>query len=166
MTTTTSRFDASELEQRAATMPDEGMDVTRSWFDTWNRGDLDSFISLYAADAVVTPPASWIETGTLKGRPAIRRFFEGLRASWAGRDEAVLRELFRAGDRVVSRMDWQVRGRASDIETQIEVSNVNTILDGRIVRQRHYLEHAEAPQSARSRGVAAPRFARSSRARR
>jgi len=116
----------------------------RSWFDTWNRGDLDAFIELYAADAEVTPPPSWVETGTLKGRPAIRRFFEGLREAWEGQDEAVPEELFRAGDRVVSRMDWRVRGRASGIDTHIGITNVNTIEDGKIVRQHHYLDHDEA----------------------
>jgi ketosteroid isomerase-like protein len=125
-------------------MPDEALDVTRSWFETWNRGDLDAFIDLYSADAEVTLPASWVETGTLEGRPAIRRFFEGLKESWEGHDEAVLRELFRAGDSVVSRMDWQVRGRVSGIETHIDVTNVNTIEGGKIVRQRHYLDHDEA----------------------
>jgi ketosteroid isomerase-like protein len=125
-------------------MADEAMDVTHSWFDAWNRGDLDAFIDLYAADAEMTPPPSWVETGTFKGRPAIRRFFEGLKESWEGQDEAVLRELFRAGASVVSRMDWQVRGRVSGIETQIGVTNVNTIQCGKIVRQRHYLDHDEA----------------------
>jgi len=120
------------------------MDVIRSWFDTWNRGDLDAFIDLYAADADVTPPPEWVETGTFKGRPAIRRFFEGLKESWEGHDEAVLRELVSAGDSVVSRMDWQVRGRVSGIETHIGVTNVNTIEGGKIVRQRHYLDHDEA----------------------
>jgi ketosteroid isomerase-like protein len=144
MTKTTSRLDNAEPQRRAATMPDEAMDVTRSWFDTWNRSDLDTFIDLYAVDAEVTPPPSWIEAGTLKGQPAIRRFFEGLKESWSGHDEAVLGELFRAGDTVVSRMDWQVRGRASGIETHIEVTNINTIVNGKIMRQRHYLDHAEA----------------------
>jgi ketosteroid isomerase-like protein len=60
-------------------MPDEALDVTRSWFETWNRGDLDAFIDLYAIDAEMTPPSSWVETGTLKGQPAIRHFFEGLK---------------------------------------------------------------------------------------
>jgi ketosteroid isomerase-like protein len=125
-------------------MPDEALGVTRSWFDTWNRGDLDAFMALYAADAEMTAPPSWVETGTFEGRPAIRRFFEGLKESWEGQDEAVLRELFRAGDSVVSRMDWRVRGRASGIETHIGVTNVSTIEGGKIVRQRHYLDHDEA----------------------
>jgi len=120
------------------------MDVTRSWFETWNRGDLDAFIELYVPDAEMMPPTAWIETGALQGQPAIRRFFEGLKASWSGQDEAVLRELFRAGDSVVSRMVWQVRGRASGIETHLDVTNVNTIVGGKIIRQVHYLDHAEA----------------------
>jgi hypothetical protein len=41
-------------------------------------------------------------------------------------------------------MDWQVRGRVSGIETHIGVTNVNTIEGGKIVRQRHYLDHDEA----------------------
>ncbi len=125
-------------------MSDEGIDVTRSWFETWNRGDMDAFSELYAVDAEMTPPASWVETGTLRGRAAIRRFFEGLKQPWDGRDEAVLRELFRAGERVVARMDWQVRGRATGIETHIEVTNVNTVVGSRIVVQAHYLDHDEA----------------------
>ena len=58
-------------------MSDEGLSVTRRWFETWNRGDLDAFIELYAPDAELTPPASWVEAGTIKGRPAIRRSSKG-----------------------------------------------------------------------------------------
>ncbi|MFI5037051.1 MAG: hypothetical protein ACHP93_01060 [Solirubrobacterales bacterium] len=57
---------------------------------------------------------------------------------------AVLHELFKAGGRVVSRMDWQVRGRASGVETHLEITNVNTIESGKIVWQRHYFDHADA----------------------
>ncbi len=123
---------------------DAGMDVIDSWFDAWNRADMDAFADLYAPDAEMTPPASWVETAVLLGRPAIRQFFEGLREPWEGLDEAVLAEVFRAGDVVVSRMDWRVRGRASGIDTHLEVTNVSTIEGGKIVRQVHYLDHSEA----------------------
>jgi ketosteroid isomerase-like protein len=123
---------------------DEALDLVRSWFDIWNRGDLDAFIELYAVDAEMTPPPTWVETGTLKGQSAIRRFFEGLKEAWEGEDTAILRELVATGDDVVSRMDWQVRGRASGIDTHLAITNVNTIERGKIVRQRHYLDHAEA----------------------
>jgi ketosteroid isomerase-like protein len=123
---------------------DEALDVTRRWFDTWNRGDLDAFIDLYDADAEVIPDPVWVETGPFKGQAAIRGFFVGLKESWEGQGVAVLRELFTAEDKVVSHMDWQVRGRTSGIETHLEVTNVNTIEGGKIVRQRHYFDHGEA----------------------
>ena len=129
-------------------MSQEALDVTRSWFETWNRGDLDAFIDLYAVDAEMTPPTSWVETETLKGQPAIRRFFEGLREAWEGEDTAILQELISAGDTVVSRMDWQVRGRASGIDTHLGITNVNVVERGKIVRQRHYLDHTEALKAA------------------
>ena len=125
-------------------MSDEDLDITRRWFETWNRGDLDAFIDLYAIDAELTPPRSWVETGTVKGKPAIRRFFEGLREAWEGEDAAVLQELFRAGPDVVSRMDWRVQGRTSGIVTHLAITNVNTIESGKIIRQRHYLDFDEA----------------------
>jgi ketosteroid isomerase-like protein len=126
---------------------DPAIEVTRRWFATWNSGDLDAFIELYAVDAEMTPPASWVEAGTLAGRPAIRRFFEGLKEAWSGGDTAVLLELLRAEHAVVSRMDWRVSGRASSIDTHLAISNVNTIEHGVIVRQRHYLDHVEALRS-------------------
>jgi ketosteroid isomerase-like protein len=131
---------------------DEGLRVTRSWFETWNRGDLDGFMALYAVDAEMTPPASWVESGTIVGQAAIRRFFEGLKEAWEGEDTAVMRELFRAGEEVVSRMEWHVRGRTSGIDTQLGISNVNTIVNGKIVRQRHFLDHAEALEALGSAG--------------
>ena len=137
-------------------MSDEGLSVTRRWFETWNRGDLDAFIELYAPDAELTPPASWVEAGTIKGRPAIRRFFEGLKEAWAGEDVAVLREVSRSGEEVVAQMDWQVRGRSSGIGTHLEITNINTIEGGRIVRQRHYLDHAEALGQLEAAGRSRP----------
>ncbi len=50
----------------------------------------------------------------------------------------------RAGNKVVSRMDWQVRGRASGIDTHLAITNVTTVERGRIVNQQHFLDHAEA----------------------
>jgi len=131
---------------------DERAAVMHSWFETWNRGDLDAFSELYAADAVMTPPAGWVETGTLDGREAIRQFFEGLKEAWEGEDTAVLTELETVGDVVLTRMEWRVRGRVSGIETKLAITNVNTIDGRRIVRQQHFLDDDEALASLESSG--------------
>jgi ketosteroid isomerase-like protein len=131
---------------------DEPIAVMHSWFETWNRGDMDAFIDLYAADAEMTPPRSWVETATIEGQPAIRRFFESLKEAWEGEDTAILHELVDSGEQVLSRMEWQVRGRTSGIATQLTITNVSTIADGRIVRQAHYLDHAEALEAVGMEG--------------
>jgi hypothetical protein len=79
-----------------------------------------------------------------KGRAAIRTWFEGLKQSWGEQDAVFLKDVFEAGDKVVIRPRWEVRGRTSGIDTQLEFTSVNTIKGGRILRQQHYFEDAEA----------------------
>jgi ketosteroid isomerase-like protein len=123
---------------------DDALEIARAWFDTWNRGDMDAFAELYAIDAEMTPDPTWVEAGTFVGRAAIREFFEGLTQSWDGQGEAAVRKLFRSGDWVVFHFDWKVRGRASGIDTQLEITTLNTIEGRSIVRQHHYFDHAAA----------------------
>src|SRR6267378_3871092 len=98
------------------TVSDEHLEVMRTWADSWNRVDLDAFADLYEANAELITDPSWMEAGPIRGRAAVRGWYEGLKESWEGRDAVVLRELFEAGDKVVARVLWQVRGRTSGIE--------------------------------------------------
>jgi ketosteroid isomerase-like protein len=56
----------------------------------------------------------------------------------------VVGELFEADDKVVAHFNWEVHGRTSGIETKLDVTSLNTVIDGQIVRQRYYFDHAEA----------------------
>ena len=125
------------------TMAEENLDVMRRWCDTWNRGDIDAFADLFDADAEVITDPSWMEAGPFHGRAAIRKWYEGLKESYE-REVVVLKELFEAGGKVVARVDWQVRGRTSGIETELDATSVNTIESGRIVRQQYYFDYAKA----------------------
>ena len=124
-------------------MSQEDLDVMRRWSDAWNRGDIDAFADLFDADAEVITDPSWMEAGPFHGRAAIRKWYEGLKESYE-REVVVLKELFEAGDKVVARLDWQVRGRTSGIETELDATSVNTIESGRIVRQQYYFDYAKA----------------------
>jgi len=124
-------------------MPEGGLDVMREWFELWNRGDLDAFAGLFAAEAEVITDPSWMEAGPFKGRDAIRLWFEGLKESWDA-ERLVVGELFEADDKVVAQFNWEVHGRTSGIETKLDVTSVNTITDGQIVRQQYFFDHAEA----------------------
>ena len=125
-------------------MSQENLEILRRWIDAWNRGDLDTHARLFEVDAEVITDPSWMEPGPFKGRTAIRRWYEGLRESWGGRDEAVLTELFAVSGQVVARWDGKVRGRASGIDTRLDLTAVNLVEAGRIVRQQYYFDHAEA----------------------
>ena len=127
---------------------DDGMDVIRLWFATWNRADFDAFFDLYAADAELITDPSWVEAGPFNGREAIRTWFEGLQQSWEAQDAVVLNELFEVADKVVARFVWQVRGRTTGIDMHLDATSVNTIKRGKIVRQQYFFDHAEALDAA------------------
>jgi ketosteroid isomerase-like protein len=125
-------------------MPQADLDVLRRWAETWNRTDLDAFAATFDDDAELITDPSWMEAGPFKGRAAIRTWFEGLKESWDERDAVVLTELFEADGHVIARIDWQVRGRTSGIDTTLDATSVNTIERGRIVRQQWFFDHAKA----------------------
>ena len=128
-------------------MSQADLDVMRGWVETWNRTDLDAFAATFDDDAELITDPSWMEAGPFKGRAAIRAWFEGLKESWDGHDAVVLGELFEVGEQVVARVDWQVRGRTSGIDTALDATSVNIIQRGRIVRQQWFFDHAKALES-------------------
>jgi ketosteroid isomerase-like protein len=122
----------------------DGVDLVYRWFDAWNNGDVEAFADLFATDAEVIPDPGWMDDGPVAGKPAIRAWYEGLLASWEDRNSVALRELFRADGDVVSRFAWVLRSKHNGIEVAFDVTVVNGIADGKIVRQEYYFDHAEA----------------------
>jgi hypothetical protein len=85
-----------------------------------------------------------MDAGPVVGKIAIRAWYEGLLASWEDRNRLALRELFRADGDVVSRFAWVLRSKHNGSEVAFDVTAVNGIADGKIVRQEYYFDHAEA----------------------
>jgi ketosteroid isomerase-like protein len=52
--------------------------------------------------------------------------------------------LFEVGENVVARWDWTARGRASGMETRMDMTAVLTFKDGKIVLAQYYFNHAAA----------------------
>ena len=129
-------------------MSQADLDVMRRWAETWNRTDLDAFAATFDDDAELITDPSWMEAGPFKGRAAIRAWFEGLKESWDEGDAVVLTELFEAGEQVVARVDWQVRGRTSGIDTALDATSVNIIKRGRILRQQWFFDYSKALEAA------------------
>jgi ketosteroid isomerase-like protein len=123
---------------------EDDLDVMRRCFDAWNSGDIATLVDQFHEHAELVTDPSWAEAGTFIGRAAIGRWLEGLRDSWEGHDEVLLRELFEVDDKVIARHDWNVRGRASGIETNLDATSISNIREGKIVRQQWYLDYATA----------------------
>jgi uncharacterized protein (TIGR02246 family) len=128
-------------------MSQADLDVVRRWADTWTRTDLDAFADTFDADAELITDPSWVEAGPFKGRETIKSWFEGLKESYE-RETIILRELFEVRGKVVARIDWQTRGRATGIDTTLDATSVNTVERGRIVRQQWFFDHAKALEAA------------------
>jgi ketosteroid isomerase-like protein len=126
------------------TVSDERLEVMRRWADSWNRVDLDAFADLFDANAELITDPTWMEAGPVRGRVAIRGWYEGLKESWEGQDVVALRELFEVRDKVVARFLWQVRGRTSGIEMDLDATSINNLKQGKIVWQQWYFDHAQA----------------------
>jgi hypothetical protein len=119
-------------------------ELIRKWVDAWNREDLDTFVSAFDDDAVVITDPSWMEPGPFVGRAAVSQWYAALREAWGGRDTNVITELFDVGESVLARMNWEVQGRFSGIETVLDITCISRIEHGRIVRQQWYFDYQKA----------------------
>jgi ketosteroid isomerase-like protein len=120
------------------------VEVMRGWVDAWNQADLANPVSAFDVEAVVITDPSWMEPGPFEGRAAIRKWYEGLRESWEGRNTIAIAELFEVDANVVARLNWEVRGRSSGIDTTLDATFVNRIERGKIVRQQWYFDYDKA----------------------
>jgi ketosteroid isomerase-like protein len=126
-------------------MSQENVEIIRAAAATYNAGDLDAHLALYAPDAEWVPDASTFPEATSPhGHDEIRRFIEGTRDGFMNlRYE--LREVFAVGaDRVLARGEWGGQGEASGIETYSSLTTVWTVRHGEISRTEFFFDNDEA----------------------
>jgi ketosteroid isomerase-like protein len=130
-------------------MSQENVELIRAAAATYNAGDLDAHLALYAPDAEWVPDTSrFPEASPPHGRDEIGRFIEGTRDGFMNlRYE--LSEVFAVGaDRVLARGEWGGLGAASGIEMYSSLTTVWTVRHGEISRTEFFFDHAEALEAA------------------
>jgi ketosteroid isomerase-like protein len=124
-------------------MSQENLQLFRDGLAAWNAGNYEAIVDLCHPDVRWTfsdrlPDA----TGEIRGKDAVRRFFETFTSDWS---EISIRadRLVDAGADVVSDVAFLARGR-DGIEVSMRFVHVWTVHDGQIVRFRGFGSFEEA----------------------
>jgi uncharacterized protein len=133
-------------------VPREDVELVRSAFEAWNRGDIDEFTELAAEDIAWLEVSGRPEGGASErfGRDRMRRALESLFDAWESYHLEVER-IEKVGDRVVAVVREVARGRSSGLEVDGRWGYLVTVEDGLIVRIEAY---RDAGQALRVAGLA------------
>ena len=131
-------------------MSQQNLDLFHEGTAAWNRGDYEVLVDMCHPDVEWSfsdrlPDA----TGEIRGKDAVRSFFERFTGDWA---EICIRpeRLVDAGDDVVALVEFVARGR-DGIEASMHFVHVWTIRDRLIVRFRGFKTFDEALEAVGAR---------------
>ncbi len=124
-------------------MPRDNIDVVRSVYDAWARGDFPGPADLLDDEVEYVNPVGAVEPGTRHGLAAFHRAVEKTLEGWEtwqmdpDRYEA-------NGDRVAVVVRYRAKGRGSGVEVEGRESAMWTVRDGRVVRYEWFHGPADA----------------------
>jgi ketosteroid isomerase-like protein len=123
----------------------------RAWrlaLEAYNRRDLAVTAAGFHPDLEYYPYREFVEAGLAEacyhGPSGYRTYIEGTYEVWGADVRIEPRELIDLGDRMVVLADMPMRAQASGVPLGETYACVATLKDGRVVRQRDFLNHAEA----------------------
>jgi ketosteroid isomerase-like protein len=134
-------------------MSQENVEVMRAYAEAYNAsGDAfaDFLVDYMAEDVEIVPDASrFPEAKPFRGREEYRRYIADIDQDWEGGGKSEIKEIVPVGgDRVVTRVDWGGRGRASGIDLRSSLSSITTHEDGQITKFEFFFDHAQALEAA------------------
>jgi ketosteroid isomerase-like protein len=117
----------------------------------YNRRDLEAAMLTAAPDLEWYPYREFVEGALAEpcyyGPAGYRAYISATEEVW-GQDVRIHpTELIDLGDQIVLLADMPMRAQASGIPLTETYAGVSTLRDGRLIRQRDYLSHAEALDS-------------------
>ena len=134
-------------------MPPEDIELVKSAFETWNRGEIDAFVDSTSEDVAWLEVSGRPEGGASEriGRERLREGLKSLFDAWESYyiDAERIEE---AGDRILAIVREVARGRASGVEIDGRWGYLITVENGEMVRIEAYRDPAMALQMAGARG--------------
>jgi ketosteroid isomerase-like protein len=130
-----------------STTAEEGVAIVQRAVEAWNEQGLDAFVKLLHPEVEWRPDPDWPESQTYRGRDEVRAFLDQFADAW---EHVIIEvdELLEAGDLVVMRFRWLLRGRSSGVEQELPVSGVVAAHDGLVSSGHFFLDHDEALRDA------------------
>jgi ketosteroid isomerase-like protein len=127
-------------------MSQQNVEIVRTYLKLWNAGDMEGVRELHDPDAVMEAAPDWPEPGPFVGRDAVMQQLNQARDAFDNDSVELLSDLIAVGDRVIARVGWHGLGRGP--QSDMEWTNVFTILDGRLINVQYIWDHAEALEAA------------------
>ena len=131
-------------------MSQENVELAISASEAFIAGERDAYVDdFFAEDVEVLPDASrFPEAEPFRGREKYKHFLAEIDRGWEEGASVVLDEILPVSDRVVIRLDWGGRGRASGIHLSSNLSAICTIRDGWVTKVEYFFDHSEALEAA------------------
>jgi ketosteroid isomerase-like protein len=129
-------------------MQDRDVQAVRGSYEALNEGDIEATLAVLAPDAEWHESSALPDTGTFRGRDAVRAFLDDFLQSWE-RFHQQVEEVVAEGDRVALMIHLTARGRGSGAEVDARYAHVWTIRDGLGVRVDAYYDRDAALRAIR-----------------
>lgn len=127
----------------------------RGAYAAFNRGDIDAAVAPFEESIEWSEPTEFPGGGTYHGREGARRYLSQSRASLAeGTSEPV--KFISAGNRIVVFVHAHVRPQGSREWHDVDLADVYTLRDGRIVQMRAFANRQDALRWVGAENVAPP----------
>ena len=130
-------------------MSQENVEIVRSGWDAWTRGDIDGIFEAWDPEVVwdLTHFRDWPDR-IYRGHEGVRRFLSDWLELWDAYEVGVDAILAAPGDRVVA-LAWQRgKGRESGLPMEMEWAQIATIRGGRVTRVENFDKREEALEAA------------------
>jgi ketosteroid isomerase-like protein len=130
-------------------MPSQNIEVIRSAWEAWVKGDLDAVFATFDPEVEwdTTTFEGWPEVGVYRRHEGVREFFEMWLASWE-RYESGVDEYIEAADGRVVVLAWQRGyGPGSHVPVEMDWALVSTVRDGLCVRMEAWSDRRKALES-------------------
>jgi hypothetical protein len=116
--------------------------------EAYNRRDLEAVAIGFPPELEYYPYREFVEAGLAEpcyhGPAGYRTYIEGTYEVWGADVRLEPTELIDLGDRIVMLADMPMRAQASGVPLGETYACVSTLKDGRVIRQRDFLDQAEA----------------------